>query len=372
MQEILHSEGDFAALQAYLQRQQVRRVFLVCDRSIELLPLDAFFAALPEKLGIEVQRFSDFCPNPLYESVVSGVEAFGRFGGGLIVAVGGGSAMDVAKCIKLYSNLDPHKNYLQQQIVPNAIPFLAVPTTAGTGSEATRYAVIYYQGEKQSVSHDSCIPTAVLLAPCLLRTLPPYQKKATMMDALCHAIESGWSVNSTPESMGYALQAIREITAGMDDYLAGDEEAAGRMLMAANLAGRAINITQTTAAHAMSYKLTSLYGLAHGHSAAICLPPLWRYMTGHLDQCVDARGAAHVQWAFGQLAGALGCSNVGQAVQYMEDLLGRLGLGAPDAWTTDQIEVLARSVNPVRLKNNPVALGEEALAGLYTEILTGC
>ena len=370
-QQILKSSDDFQALLDYLQQKQIRKLFLVCDQSIKLLSLDHFFTMLPEKYQIQVERFSDFHPNPLYESVVAGVEAFRCFQGELIVAVGGGSAMDVAKCIKLYSNMDPSKNYLEQEIVPNEIPFLAIPTTAGTGSEATRYAVIYYQGNKQSINHVSCIPSAVLFAPSLLKTLPEYQKKATMMDALCHSIESGWSVNSTDQSMEYSLKAIRNIIANMEPYLNGDEQAAAAMLSAANLAGKAIDITQTTAGHAMSYKLTSLYGLAHGHSAALCLPHLWRYMIGHMELCVDGRGADYVKGEFQKLAEAMGCSSAEEAADYISDLLGKLRLGPPSSWTQEEIDLLSKSVNPVRLKNNPVALTEEALRELYQHILAG-
>ncbi len=96
-------------------------------------------------------------------------------------------------------------------IKPNNIPLLAVPTTAGTGSEATRFAVIYYGGNKQSVTSESLIPDAVVLDPDTLITLPLHQKKATMMDALCHSIESFWSINSTDESKEFSRTAIREI-----------------------------------------------------------------------------------------------------------------------------------------------------------------
>lgn len=100
----------------------------------------------------------------------------GRRSCDLIIAVGGGSAMDVAKCIKLYAYMDPGINYLEQKIVPNDIPLLAVPTTAGTGSEATRYAVVYYKGEKQSVCDESCIPSAVLMDASVLKTRPLSEK----------------------------------------------------------------------------------------------------------------------------------------------------------------------------------------------------
>lgn len=368
-QRILHDSEDFDSLLGFLRQIGAKRLFLVCERFIDRLPAARFFAELPVKHDIQVRRFSDFTPNPRYEAVEEGTAAFRSFQGDAIVAVGGGSAMDVAKCIKLYSNMDPGQNYLRQEIVPNDIPLVAIPTTAGTGSEATRFAVIYYQGEKQSVNHVSCIPSTVLFAPSLLKTLPAYQKKVTLLDALCHCVESAWSVNSTQQSLACSLSGIREILPNIEAYLAGEDAAAANMLHAANLAGKAIDITQTTAGHAMSYKLTSMYGLPHGHSVALCLPPLWRYMIDHIDLCVDERGSGYVAYIFDRIAQAMGCDSAEGAVEFFGALLKKLEIGPPQNWTEEELEVLSRSVNPVRLKNNPVALSEDALHGLYRTIM---
>ena len=270
MQQILTASADYVELDEYFVQSGAKSILLVCDSAFGFLRIKDYFETLEARKGIRVVKFSDFQPNPLYESVVKGVEIFHENKCGLIAAVGGGSAIDVAKCIKLYSNMDSSENYLKQQIVPNDVPLFAVPTTAGTGSEATRYAVIYYNGAKQSVTDYSCIPSTVLFDASALKTLPMYQKKATMMDALCHAIESFWSVNSNEESMGYSQQAIEMIVANKASYLANEDAGNENMLKAANIAGKAINITQTTAGHAMCYKLTSLYGIAHGHAAAPC------------------------------------------------------------------------------------------------------
>ena len=351
-----------------LEERGVKKLFLVCDKALPFLPLNLFFEGL-EKRDISLYSFNDFDANPQYESVVKGVEAFYRFGAEMIVAIGGGSAMDVAKCIKLYSNMDPAHSYLEQEIVPNKVELLAIPTTAGTGSEATRYAVIYDRGEKQSVTHPSCVPSMVLFDPALLRTLPEYQKKSTMLDALCHGIESAWSLHSTPESLEYSFAAVKKVTTWMEDYLVGEDVAAEEMLLAANLSGKAINITQTTAAHAMSYKLTSFYGLAHGHSVALCLPHLWRYMREHPENCVDPRGPVHLTEIFDRLEKAMGCPKGKNGEEFFLELLRRIDLKAPDNWKGEDIPVLAASVNPVRLKNNPVALDKVALEGLYRDIL---
>ena len=361
-------DGHYEILDQYFDEIGSRKVLLVCDSSIGFLAINTYFLALASRKGIEVVRFDDFVPNPLYESVVKGVRILHETGCDSIAAVGGGSAMDVAKCIKLYSNMDDSINYLKQEIVANDIPFLAVPTTAGTGSEATRYAVIYYEGAKQSVTHESCIPATVLMDSSVLATLPAYQKKSTMMDALCHAIESFWSVNSTDESKVYSGEAIRAIMANMDRYLAGDEAAHAAMLRAANTAGRAINITQTTAGHAMCYKVTSLYGAAHGHAALLCDRVLFPWMLEHTDRCIDPRGEEYLKGVFDKIAEAMGCPSPAAAAARLEELRDALGLEVPEA-SEEDIEVLSTSVNPVRLKNHPIALDGETIRQLYRKIL---
>ena len=276
--------------------------------------------------------------------------------------------MDIAKCIKLYSNLDSGINYLQQKIVPNDIPFLAIPTTAGTGSEATRYAVIYYEGAKQSVSDTSCIPGTVLLDSSMLKTLPIYQKKSTMMDALCHAIESYWSVNSTKESRLYSKSAICQVMASLAGYLANTDEGNAGMLLAANNAGKAINITQTTAGHAMCYKITSMFGCAHGHAAALCDRVLFPWMVRNTAYCIDPRGETYLAGILDEIGLTLGFENAEAGAEQFVQLFDSLALEIPVA-SEEQFAELKTSVNPVRLKNHPVLLEEETIDLLYHEIL---
>ncbi len=369
MQKVITAENNYIQLDEWLKDNSVKKLMLVCDSSLRSL------TAVKDKLSkldTEMIEFGDFQPNPVYESVVRGVEIFRRESCDAIMAIGGGSAMDVAKCIKLYSNMEgggEKDSYLRQQIVPNDIPFLAMPTTAGTGSEATRYAVIYYEGSKQSVADYSCIPGTVLFDPGVLKTLPIYQKKSTMLDAFCHATESFWSVNSTDESKAYSAEAIRMVLANMDGYLANDEAANANMLKAANIAGKAINITQTTAGHAMCYKLTSLYGIAHGHAAALCDKVLFPYMISNTDKCIDSRGEEYLKGAFAEIAKAMDCDTPELATKKFADIVDKLELEVPKTNSDNDIDVLKTSVNPVRLKNNPVGLDVPVIEKLYREIL---
>lgn len=366
-QAVLHPGRDYASLDAWLAEHGVRGLFVVCDPSLEFLV--RFKAKLAEIDGrMPVVRFSDFRPNPLYESVVESVARFRASGCNAILAVGGGSAMDVAKCTKLYADMDPSRNYLHQEIVPNDIPFLVMPTTAGTGSEATRYAVIYFEGRKQSITHASCIPSAVLVDPSALDTLPPYQRKSTAMDALSHAIESFWSVHSTEGSRGFSADAIRRVLANLPDYLANAPDGNAGMLRAAHLAGQAINITQTTAGHAMCYKLTSIFGIAHGHAAILCDRVLFPWMLAHADRCCDPRGEGVLHDAFRGIAVAMDCATPEDAAAKLDTIFASLALPVPAA-TEAQFAELRTSVNPDRLKNHPVALDEATIDALYRKIL---
>ena len=362
-QHIITAEENNRELDQWIRT--AGKILLVCDPSIRYQ--QAFCAHLDalEKTRTQIVRFDDFQPNPLYESVVKGVALFQAEGCGGILAVGGGSAMDVAKCIKLFCRMDPAVNYLEQEIVPNDIPFLAMPTTAGTGSE---YAVIYFQGAKQSVTSESCIPGTVLLDPACLNSLPEYQRKATMMDALCHGIESFWSVNRTEESREFSRQAIRGVMTHMEGYLANTAEGNAGMLRAAHAAGRAINITQTTAGHAMCYKITSLFGVAHGHAAILCDRVLYPWMIQHAKQCVDPRGVDDLRGVLDEIGICLGGNGAKDGAEKLREIFDSLHLAVPEA-TKEQFEILRISVNPVRLKNHPIRLDTEIMDGLYHHIL---
>ncbi len=361
-QKILSGPGWRQTLGLELAGQ--KKLLLVCGGSYDRLGIREDIEALP----VELVRFGGFSSNPKYEEVCAGVELLHREQCGSVLAVGGGSAIDVAKCIKLYCRMDPARNYLEQEPTDSGVPLAAIPTTAGTGSESTRFAVIYYRGVKQSVTHDSILPDWAVLEPSVLEGLPLYQKKCTMLDALCQGIESWWSVNSTAESMDYARRAVTAIRENWRAYIIeADRTAAADIMQAANYAGQAINITQTTAPHAMSYKLTSLYGLPHGHAAAVCLPEVWQYMLSHVENCVDRRGAAHLRDVFDGIAAALGCESPSAAVSWFRGLLAEMEMKYPHG--TDRLDELAASVNPVRLKNSPVPLDGGVLRDMYERIL---
>ena len=369
MQTVISTERGYEGLVEYLHKVGMKKVLVVCGNSCSRLNIGKFLDDCISQRQMDIVYFREFSPNPDYLSVVKGVDVFRKNCCDSILAIGGGSAMDTAKCIKLYATMPAGCDYIHEKIVPNTIPFIAVPTTAGTGSEATRFAVIYYNGEKQSVTDANCIPQAVLFDPSVLDSLPEYHRKSTMMDAFCHAVESSWSVNSTDESREYSRTAIRLILENRELYLNNEPSGNRRMLEAANIAGKAINITQTTAGHAMCYKLTGLYKIAHGHAAALCVSALWPYMLSHRDDCADVRGVDHLSGVFADLAECMGAHTPEAAAEKFKLFVDGLDLGIPSVRGDAEYALLKKSVNPVRLKNNPVRLDGDAIDTLYHQIL---
>lgn len=354
-QQVISTTNVIEKLNDIIKTENISKVLLVCDSAFDYLQTKEDYL----KMNVPYVIFNQFTPNPLYEDVVKGVEMFRNNNCDAILAIGGGSSIDVAKCIKLYSGMDDTKVYLEQEYRENDVTLIAIPTTSGTGSESTRYAVIYYEGKKQSVTHDSIVPKYAILDYRNIVTLPLYQKKCTMLDAMCQSIESWWSVNATDESKVYSVKALIMIVSNMKAYLANEVEGNTNMLIAANYAGQAINITQTTAAHAMSYKLTSLYGVPHGRAVFMCLPHIWCYMNE--KQILPD--------VFVEIARVLGYETVNEAIDFLLKLDSELFKDNKVTMDTNDLEILTVSVNPTRLKNNPLALSEHEISNLYKKIM---
>lgn len=351
-------------------------MFLVAGNSYNRLEIKQ----VVDSLGLEITWFSGFTPNPVFEEVCEGLKLLEQSNSDCILAVGGGSAMDVAKCIKLaylaeegLKTLIPPLVSIRVEIDGSKLPFIAIPTTAGSGSESSHNAVMYYEGNKQTVTNDGILPDYALLEPSVLKGLPVYQKKCTMMDALCQGIESWWSVNSSEESYEYSRKTIELIMQNWRAYaFDNDSEAAAKILLGANYSGRAINLTQTTAAHAMSYKITSLYGIPHGHAVASCLPTLWEYMLNNMNKCIDPRGQEYLACIFNNIANTMGTTSPFEAIELFKQIMVDMELHQPvSEHREEDLKILSSSVNPVRLKNNPLGLSEEAVIVLYEKVLLG-
>lgn len=198
----------------------------------------------------------------------------------LIIAVGGGSSIDLGKAISaLYGYKDQNildllksKDYLDND---DFIPLIAVPTTAGTGSECTKWATIwdFDNSKKYSVDADYLYPSEAWLVPELTKTMDFNLTLSTGLDALAHAMESYWSVHSNSFTRVLACNSIRVISKYLPLLLEdlNDLEYRKKMLMGSFFAGLAFSNTRTTACHSISYPLTMLFGINHGFAVALTL-----------------------------------------------------------------------------------------------------
>lgn len=358
-------ENRYDEIEKELEKRGIKKVLLICGGSFDRLKLSGYFSKLNDKREIEFIRFSDFSSNPDIKSALKAKEKYIENGCQAIIAVGGGSAIDTSKCVKLVLS-DTMKN---ENISENNIPLFAIPTTAGSGSEVTRFAVVYSNNEKLSVSNYLCLPDYVFYDSTLLETLPLYQRISTALDAFCHCIESIWSINSTETSMMYAKTALELIIKHMDQYISNSPIGNQKMQEAARYAGMAINISQTTAAHAMSYKLTKMYNIPHGISAGICLEYVWKHNISNKNLCCDKRGVGQLEMAFELICDSFGSNDIRDVLSLYKEKLLSFDLPKIKIKSSSDIDALTMAINKDRLKNNPVPITFSEIKSMYERIL---
>lgn len=296
-----------------------------------------------DTLNIKTACFSDFEPCPEVSSVEKGVDLFEKENCDFIIAVGGGSAIDVAKAIKYFSKAD--------------VKILAVPTTAGTGAEVTRFSVLYKNGDKNSVRSFDIIPDYQVFDYKTLSSLPYIQKVVTGLDTFSHAVEAYWSKEATNESRKYSENSLELFRKYFKPYLDGDENADKPMMKCSELAGRAINIAQTTACHAFSYKLHKIKGFYHGQAVAVCLVYIWKFM---LENCDDSEFKAVLD-KIEEMTGFTPAS--------LEAYLKSLGLMDDMTMSKEEFDETIHGVDVSRLSNHPVSFTLEDIEKIYKSFI---
>ena len=326
---------------------------------------------------LTVERVAGVVPNPALDQVEEVIEALRRSSPDVVLAVGGGSVIDVTKAARGLAHVADPTEAVRSGTPPDppaVPPLVAVPTTAGTGSEATHFAVVYIDGVKNSVGHPSFRPEHVVLDPELTRSLPARTTAETGLDALAQAMESMWSTRSNEESLGHARTALELAWTNIEAAAeTGAIEHRTAMCRAAHLSGRAIDVSRTTAAHALSYRLTTRYGVAHGHAVALFLGAVLEHNAGVTERdCTDPRGVDFVQARIGEVLRVLDVEDPAGGRRALTSLLERLGLetglAAVGVGTPAERRALAEHADPVRQETNPRALDPQRLAELIERL----
>lgn len=348
--------GALSHLSEILESLQPKKIFLVTKTSYNKSGASVTIDPLLKKY--DVTYFDCFSSNPKIEEVEEGLKKF-KNNTDLVIAVGGGSTIDTAKLINIMAaNEGGTISALPSEIKKEGKPFIVIPTTAGSGSEATKYVVVYYKKKKYSVAHDFLLPTYSIIDPKLTSSMPKKTVAASGMDALSQAIEAYWSVNSTTESKLLSKQAIELILDNFNEAVNNpSKEARVAMMKAANLAGKAINIAKTTASHALAYSITSHFGVLHGHAVGLTLGSMLEFNYNIIQKdCADDRGVQYVQKTIMELCDILGVKGIAEAKEKIRKLMVEIGLETKPSELgigDEEFKIIRNNINLERLKNNP-------------------
>ena len=305
---ICFGQGQFDNASRRRELEGAGKVLLVTDGTA--MREFGYSDRLKENLSrCQVVEYDSVPPNPDLECVRGGIKLARREGTTVVVALGGGSSIDAGKAIAFLApqaaSMDDYLAGSAAEKSVDALRFIAIPTTSGTGSEVTPWASLWDREnrKKYSLADERMFPDCAIVDPSLTLSLPPAITAATGLDALCHAVEAYWSLNSQPVSDLLAAEAIELVR----DHLVGAHRDGGniehrdRMSLASLLAGLAFSNTKTTACHSISYPLTARFDIPHGIACVLTLSPLLAFNAEALGSKAD------------RLAGFLGCDDIGSA-----------------------------------------------------------
>jgi alcohol dehydrogenase class IV len=291
---ILMGPGALSQTAAEVQRLKSRSVLIVTDKGVIAAGLAARLEAVLTAGDIPWARFDAVEPDPRFEIAVQAAETARRTNADLVIGLGGGSPLDIAKvCAVLATNSKPVAELFGIDMVPNAgLMTILIPTTAGTGSEVTPIAILSDEQEKlkKGIVSPRLFPAAAILDPELTLGMPPAITAATGLDALIHAVEAFTSRNANSISDVLARQAMKLIFENLRKAYANGEDLAARanMLEGSLLAGMAFANAGVTAVHAFAYPIGAEFHIPHGVANSIMLPPVMEFnMLGNLEKFAE-------------------------------------------------------------------------------------
>jgi len=286
-----------------------------------------------------------------------------------ILAVGGGTILDTAKCAAILSTnkgkIEDYVKTKKQVLQNNGLFFVAIPTTAGTGSEVSPWATVWGDDyKKYSLSSSRFMfPDISFIDPALTDLLPPYETATSGIDALCQAIESYWNVNHNSISDKYSLKAIRIISSNLERSVnKPNKEFRNKMARGSLLSGLAFSNTQTTICHAVSYPISIHWKVAHGQAVSLTLPVFFEYIVPALSIIRQRK-----------LLEAIGSKTISEAADKIRKLMINIGLKTSfkelNINKKDIDIIVKEGFHPDRMKNSPLVPSFKELKYLLETIL---
>lgn len=368
-------KGAMSKLEGVLKEAGATKVALFTDKSIYELGLADGAVEIIKSLGLGVEVCSDLAIEPTYAEVQKTVDWFCESGCDFILAIGGGSVMDASKLVSVLatSEYSVHDLLGDPSLARKQVKTVMVPTTAGTGAEATPNAIVAVPEDelKVGIVSDEMVADVVILEADMIKNLPRSIAAATGLDALCHAIECFTSNKANPMSDTFALEALdlilNNIERACDDPEAMDAKRA--MQLASFYAGIAITASGTTAVHALSYPLGGRFHVAHGVSNAILLMPVMHYnepacrelLAKAYDRCMPGDAATVEEKSAALL------ERMDEIVKHLDMPENLAALGVEDV---DIDSLVASGMEVTRLLvNNMREVTPEAAKAIYEQII---
>jgi len=360
VENVFLEPGSIQKLEEIIQENSYSKVLIVTNKNS--FSHEEISGPLYQSIiNCEFHRFFDYDLNPKGSDVIKGINDYNSFKPDIIIGIGGGSAMDMAKLIHYFAPLKPKNEHDILNLINDdkksgakRQDLVLIPTTSGSGSEATHFAVIYLEGKKYSLADESLLPSYTIVDSQLTQSLPARVSAFTGLDAYCQAIESYWAKAATDESRDFSIKAIKLIHSSLKEAVnSPSPKSRDAMAKGSYYAGKAINITKTTAPHALSYYLTTKYNIPHGHAVALCLPYFIEL------------NAAEVK--FEKILTITECKDLTQFKKIFIELIQTVGLESNiKNILKDDLQEFINSANPERLGNNPIELNSEMMFNLFS------
>lgn len=353
-----------------------KRVFVITDPGVRSAgPVDKVVSIL-SNAGLETEVFDEVRANPHQDTVYKALDALKHAGCSCVIGIGGGSVLDVGKVVAaLATNPGSLSEYQWEgrQFECDPLPYVAIPTTAGTGSEVTRAAVIIDRDMKKGIAQDRLFPWAAVVDPEVMRSVPPSVTATTGMDVLSHAVEAYVGLGASPVTDGWAFEAIRLVGKYLlRAYANGDDMTAREgMALASMLAGAAMDQGGLGVVHAMAGPLSSIYDMPHGLANAILLPIAMRY-----NIIAAPERYADVALALGAPVAGMSPREAGVcAVEAVEDLVAQMGIAVnwqAYGYRPEDAERFAdEAMKMFMIKNNPRKVSREDCVILFRALFEG-
>ena len=350
--QIRFGTGSIKHLGEEIRSLGAARCLVVCDRFLRV-NVEAMQREIPEIAAV----FSDVEENPQLSGVIEATRLAQKAQVDAIVGVGGGSTMDTAKFTAAIArgNADALACFKGETPFPKTrFPMIAVPTTAGTGSEVTQASVISHGREKKTINNPVFMPTLAIVDPALTLTVPPRTTMNTGLDAMAHALEGYWSRNHQPISDLCAIEAVRLVLENLETaYRDGSNlKARENMSLAALLGGMSFALPKTAGSHACSYPLSEDYHLPHGEACAFTLDSFVRINADERLELLCRR------------VGLSGTDELSSRIKALKKLAG-LRMTLSDLGEVDLDKLCRDAAKHPLMGNNPVAMDESALRRMF-------